>query len=251
MKNIVTQAAMLMTLLGCSTNDPLNLPVGVNTTVTSPNTLTLGNEVFTVENCAIWGYLGKRDGKWYCRWCIDADAAERTFIEAEADDDDPYTFEMQPTLSGNSLPINVPRWRELDGVAFKTGANEEFEYLDNKGHKAIYTLRSMTSYEECSNNVVKLRYLDGDKFRVVWTGNAFVHGTGGDSFSLDAIATLTKVSLSAEIDDESKVDEDAIRRIFESVFPHGDFTQHPAVIHKFEEEGVLNIRFDADFTPKT
>lgn len=239
---------MLMTLLGCSASDSFNQPTGSKATVISPNTLTLGNETFTVDHCVIWGYLGNRGGKWYCRWCIDADAVERTFTEA--DEDDPYTFEMQPALSGNSLAINVPRWRELDGVVVETGADEDVEYFDNNQHSAIYTLRSMTSYEKCSNNQIKIQYLDGNKFRVAWTGNAFVHGTGGDRFSLDAVATLTKISLSSEIDDESKVDDDAIRQIFETVFPHGDFKQHPAVIHKSEEDGVLNIRFEANFTPK-
>lgn len=77
-----------------------------------------------------------------------------------------------------------------------------------------------------------------------------MHGTGGESFSLDAIATLTKVSLSAEIDDESEVDDGAVRQIFESVFPHGDFKQHPAVIDKFEEDGVVYLSFEASFTPE-
>ncbi len=248
MKTIQIQAVVLITLLGCGTGDPAELPALVGAPLTSPNTLTLGNEAFAVDTCEIWGYLGKRDGKWYCRWCIDADAVERTFTDS--DEDGPYTFEMQPTLSGNSLPINVSRWRELDGVEFKTGAHGDVDYYDNKDHSAIYTLRSMTSYEECSNNTVAIRHVDGDQFRVVWTGNAFVHGVGGNTFSLDAIATLTKISLSAEIDDVSEVDDDAIRRIFESVFPHGDFTQHPAVIDKFEEDGVLYMSFDADFTPE-
>lgn len=239
---------MVMTLLRFSTNDPRNLPTGPNATVTSPNTLTLGKEIFTVDNCTIWGYLGNRDGKWYCRWCIDADAAKRTFTEA--DEDEQYTFEMQPTLSGNSLPINVPRWRELDGVEVRTGADEDVEYFDNQNHSAIYTLRSMTSYEKCFNNLIKFHYLGGNKFRVFWTGNSFVHGIGGDSFSLDAIATLTKISLSSQIDDESKVDDVAIRQIFETVFPNEDLVQHHAVIRKYVEDGVLNIRFDADFLPK-
>ena len=41
-----------------------------------------------------------------------------------------------------------------------------------------------------------------------------------------------------------------ISRIFDKVFPHGDFTQHPAEIRRIEEDGELFIDFRARFTPK-
>ncbi len=108
----------------------------------------------------------------------------------------------------------------------------------------------MTSYEDGSDNVVSFQHVGGARVRVHWSGKAFVHGIGGESFDLDAVATLTKVSLSAQIGDESEVDDDASRQIFETVFPNGDFEQHPAAeVDKFEEDGVVYLSFDANFTP--
>lgn len=215
----------------------------------SVGTLQLGNQTFTVTACTIWGYLGLRDGKWYCRWCIDADAETRTFTAT--DDGESYGFEAQPSLSANTVPIEVAAWRDLDGTTFTTGEHGEAKFFDNKDHSAHYTLRTLSSFELCDSNRVELQHQTSTQFRVNWTGESFFHGVSDDCrFTLDAVATLKFVSLSSEVDNESDVDDAKIAGIFAEVFPSGDFEQHPAKVDRLDEDGLVTVDFRAEFTPK-
>src|SRR6056297_1716657 len=94
--------AVLCALVGCSRDNRPPTEVAMNAPT---NTLKICGESFAVEECTLWGYLGHRDGRWYCRWCIDADAETRTFVVN--DDGDTYTNELQPSVSANSIPIEV------------------------------------------------------------------------------------------------------------------------------------------------
>ncbi len=218
---------------------------------TPTNTLVMCGESFAIEECRIWGYLGERDGRSYCRWCIDADAdaESRTFLIN--DDGDTYTNELQPSVSANSIPIEVADWPELDGQIVQTsGEHEEVDFYDNADHRAIYTIRTMASYEMCSNNRIEIRHIDNADFHIRWTADAYIHGIECDGFTLDAVATLTGVSLHSEVADESEVDDVAIREIFDFAFPNGTFTQVPAKIRRIDEDDVHIIDFEAKFTPR-
>ena len=211
-------------------------------------TLKLGDEKFAVGECILWGYLGLVGDRWYCRWCIEADGESRAFTDK--DGGEWYEYEVQPSLSANTIPIAVTAWRELDGQTFKTGEHGEAKLFENEDHSAFYTLRTMASYELCSNNAVSLKHLSGTQFRIHWTGESFLHGIDGDKFELDAVATLRSVSLSSEVDAESDVDNDEIGRIFATVFPQGDFEQQPAKIERIDEDDLVTISFTAEFIPK-
>lgn len=250
-----TALLLVIATSGCTENAPNPESKSVPATptesaaVTSVGTLKLGNESFVVEECRISGYLGLRDDKWYCRWCINAKAESRTFTESE--DGDSYEFEAQPSLSANTIPVEVTAWRDLDGQAFKTGKHGAPNFYDNNDPSADYTLRTISSFELCHNNSVNLEYVDGTRFSVIWTGESYFHGVSdSNQFTLNAIATLTSVSLSSEVDDESEVDDTEIARIFSTVFPHDDFQQHPAKIRRIDEDNFVTIDFNAKFTPK-
>lgn len=217
-------------------------------TVKSVGTIKLGEEKFALKECIIWGYLGQRDGKWYCRWCIDAEGGNRRFT---ADDDsESYEYEVHPSLSANTVPIEVASWRELDGKAFTTGEHGEANFFDTDAHSATYTLRTMTSHELCSNNFVKLQHEADKQFRVHWTGESYLHGVDGSRFELDAVASLTSVSVSSEVETVSDVNDGEIGRTFAAVFPKGDFDQQPAKIDRIDEDGLVTLTFKAEFTPK-
>ena len=222
-------------------------------TAVPANTLRLGREDFAVEECTIWGYLGFRDEQWYCRWCIDVEAQSRTFPpdEDEVDgDDEDYAVEVQPSLSANFLPIQVSRWKDLDGARVESGEHGDVSLLDPNDDSASYYLRTITSYERCSHNVITFEHLGGAEFRVHWVGQAYLHGLDGDRFELNARATLTGVSLSSEVENESEVDDEEIRRVFETVFPSGDLEPHPAKIRRIDEDGEVTISFQAKYTPR-
>ena len=229
--------------IGCARNSPTRIDASAD--VTSPNTIRLGDELFPVESCTIWGYLGKKDDVWYCRWCFDAEAQTRTF---RSDDDEPYDYEVTPRLSANTVPIAVERWHDLDGVSFTTGEHGDVDFY--RGHDTFYTIQTMSSYETCSHNRVTINHIKGNEFRLRWRGETYVHGVDTDEFELDAIAVFKDVTLSSEVDSESDVDDDEIGRIFREVFRHGDFIQHPAEIRSFTEDGERYIDFTASFTPK-
>jgi hypothetical protein len=109
----------------------------------------------------------------------------------------------------------------------------------------------MASHEFCSNNSFALKYASGKQFRVGWTGESYLHGIAGHQFDLDAVGTLTSVSISGELESgESRVDDVETRRIFASVFPNGDFHQQPTKIERIEEDGLVLVQFRVEFTPK-
>ena len=216
------------------------------------NTLRLASEDFAVEACEIRGYLGFRNERWHCRWCIDVEAQSRTLTPDEVDGDDPedYTIEIQPSLSADSMPIQISRWKDLDGVRVESGEHGDVPLLDPSDDSPSYSLRSITSYERCSHNVITFEHLGGTEFRVHWVGQAYLHGLDGARFELNARAKLTGVSLSREVEDASDVDDEEIRRIFQSVFPSGDFEPHPSKIRRIDEDGEVTINFEAKYTPR-
>jgi hypothetical protein len=97
---------------------------------------------------------------------------------------------------------------------------------------------------------IKLKYEADKQFRIHWTGESYLHGVEGHGFALDALATLTSVSLSSDVETESDVDDAEIVRIFATVFANGDFDQQPAAIERIDEDGLVKISFKAEFTPK-
>lgn len=237
--------AFLCVLIGCSRDDRSTTDLAMNTPT---NVLKICGESFAIEECTLWGYLGKRDGRWYCRWCIDADAETRIFVVT--DYGDTYTNELQPSVSANSIPVEVDDWPQLDGQTVQTsGEHEDVDFYSGSDHRATYTIRTMASYEMCSNNRIEIRQLKDAQFHIRWTADAYIHGIECDGFSLDAVATLTGVSLHSEVSDASEVDDDAIRKIFDSVFSNGSFTQIPAKIRRIDEDDVHIIDFEAKFTP--
>lgn len=251
MKQLVL-SLLVLTTSGCGANAPPRQPeaarIAQSAAVKQYGTLKLGSEAFAVVDCVIWGYLDRIGDKWYCRWCIDADAEAREFTKNE--DGELYNYEVQPSLSANTIPIAVTAWRDLDGQSFKTGEHGEANFFDNGDHSAMYTMRTMSSYELCSNNSIALKHESGKQFHVRWTGQSYLHGVDADRFELDALATLTSVSVSSEVEAESDVSDVEIGRIFASVFPNGDFDQQPAKIDRTEEDGQVTIRFKVEFTPK-
>lgn len=245
MKLTLNVLALLCAAIGCGHRSDSKSFMQVSTPM---NTIELGGESFAIKKCSIWGYLGKRDGGWYCRWCIDAEAQTRTFLVTE--DGETYTNELQPSVSANSMSLDVADWPELDGKIVKTtGDHEDVAFFDNSDQRATFTIRTMTSHELCSNNVISLRHLDGNRFHLRWSADAYIHGLEGDKFVLDCTAEFTGVSLQSEVSNESEVNDEAIRKIFDSVFPNGSFSQQPAKIRRIEEDGILMIDFESKFIP--
>lgn len=214
------------------------------------NTLKLANELFAVEECSIWGYLGKRDGNWYCRWCLSVDCEERRYSRSE--DGEEYTDVIRPTMAGNTLPIDVPHWHDLDGVEIQSGPNVDFDYLGPNDQRPVYSLY-VHEHAKCSNNVISISERNGVNFRVRWSGTAYSLGANypdDETFDLDAIGKFTGISLVSEVEDEKDIDEGAIASIFSSVFTLSDFTRQAVEIDRFEEDGKTYISFKAKFAPK-
>ncbi|MEO1529477.1 MAG: hypothetical protein AAFX06_28985 [Planctomycetota bacterium] len=214
--------------------------------VNSPNTIKLGDQAFPVVSCFIWGYIGRKDNAWYCRWGFDAEGES----QARRCDDEQgsYDYELKPCLSANTVPISVSRWRDLDGVTFQTGEHGEVDFY--RGHDAFYTVQTMSPHETCSNNRISISHVRDTKFRLRWSGEAYLHGVEADKFHLDAIAEFSGVTFTSEVESESDVNDDEIGRIFREVFPHDDFVQHPATIRKISEDGLRYMDFTARFTPR-
>ena len=241
---------LLIGQLGCSPSDAKTNYTNQGVALQSIGTLTLAYESFQVTECKIWGYLGKRGGDWYCRWCIYVDCAEKTKTVIE--DGDSYTSHLKPTMEGNTLPINIKHWHDLDGVQINTGPDVDFEYLDPNDLRPVYSLY-VHEHNKCSNNVISILGRQGNQFRVRWSGTAYSLGTNypaDEPFALDAAATFTGISLSSEVDNESEIDSKAIAGIFEKVYSLNDFAQQPIDVQRYQEDGQLHISFTAQFTPK-
>ena len=212
--------------------------------------LRIADQYFAVDRCEIWGYLGRNGEQWYCRWCISAQCAERRVQNTDSDGDS-YTETLAPSLDANTLPVVVGHWHELEGVRIESGPNVEFEYLNPKDQRPIYSLYVL-SHEKCIDNVIHLSNRRGAKFDVNWTGAAVSTGFNEDSFELKATGAFTHIWFSgeADVESENEIRDDEIAAIFSKVLPHSDFIQHPVRIDRIDEDpDDVVVSFETRFTP--
>lgn len=203
--------------------------------------LNLGVESFAVKECILWGYLSYRNEVWHCCWCVDVESSSRSFV-AEGE-----SIRIEPSLSANSIGISVRKWRDLDGLKWSSGSIGQ-QSTDDSG-PAEFTIRTITSYENCSNNEIELQRVSDLEFRIRWIGNAYLHGIDADSFELDAACRLTTVRLSGEIRSKEEVNEIEAGEIFASVFPTGDFVQQPPEVQRWNDDEGEQQSYSIEFMP--